>query len=81
MWPVIMGFVRAYAPVILLPATVTIGAIGYSLEWFVKKGVDQAKDQPSISEKRDERLLEELLSDKKDDKPSSSKRRTIFDKN
>ena len=83
MLPIIWTFVRAYAPVIMLPVTITIGTIGYKLEWFAKKGIDQAKDKPSVSSQREDRLLNEMLiSDQTENLPSKNKPgRTIFDKN
>ena len=81
MLPIIWSFVRAYAPIIMLPVSITIGAVGYNLEWFAKKGVDQAKDKPSISTEREDRLLKELLDNKKEAVVNKNPQRTIFDKN
>ena len=74
-------FVRAYPPVVVLPFSIAVGFIGYSLEWFVRKDVDQAKDKPSISSSRDERMLNEMITDKKLLSNQSSKEKTIFDEN
>jgi len=83
MLPIIWTFVRTYAPVIMLPVTVTIGAIGYNLEWFAKKGIDQAKDKQSVSAEREDRLLKEMLNNQQETtlQNETKPRKTIFDKN
>ncbi len=53
MWPVLVGFARTYAPVIVFPFAFTIGVIGYNLEgWMSDK---QTPWKKSIIERRDER--------------------------
>ena len=82
MWPIIWGITRRYAPVVMLPVSITVGIIGYSLEWFIRKDVDQAKDTPSISASRHERILNEMATDDiKQLSDQSNKGKTIFDKN
>lgn len=55
----IVSGIRAYAPWIMLPFTITVGYIGYKLEGYVRR---PRPIQPSLSveEKRLERQLNEL---------------------
>ncbi|XP_028936050.1 small integral membrane protein 12 isoform X1 [Ornithorhynchus anatinus] len=62
MWPVIWTAVRAYAPYITFPVAFVVGAVGYHLEWFIRgKEPQPAEEEKSISERREDRKLEELL--------------------
>ncbi|KAM5181252.1 small integral membrane protein 12 isoform 1-T2 [Mantella aurantiaca] len=56
MWPLIMAAARTYAPYITFPVALVVGAVGYHLEWFVR-GTPKTKEEPSILEKREERIL------------------------
>ena len=59
-WNIILSGARSYAPWIMLPVTVTVGFIGYNLEWAVRssKPVEAAK---STQEQREERRLKEVI--------------------
>ena len=57
-WQIVVGVVRAYAPWIMLPVTITVGYIGYSLEWMIRK--PNLEGPKSIQEQREERRLEEM---------------------
>ena len=57
-WQLVFGAVRAYAPWIMLPVTITVGYIGYSLEWMIRK--PRNLELKGIQEQREERRLEEL---------------------
>ena len=83
MLPALWIFARTYAPVVMLPFSITVGFVGYKLEWFLKKDVDQAKDKPSISSLREERLLNEIVSNESNINAANKKKqpKTIFDKN
>ena len=57
----IIRVVRAYAPWILLPVTMTIGFIGYNLESVIRRKFGRTIEQPkSIDEQREERRLREM---------------------
>ena len=58
-WQLVVGAVRVYAPWIMLPVTITVGYIGYSLEWMIRKPRN-LEGPRSIQEQREERRLEEL---------------------
>ncbi|XP_054546955.1 small integral membrane protein 12 isoform X1 [Talpa occidentalis] len=62
MWPVFWTVVRAYAPYVTFPVAFVVGAVGYHLEWFIR-GTDPqpAEEEKSISERREDRKLDELL--------------------
>ena len=81
MLPAFWLFVRAYAPIVMLPFSVTVGFVGYKLEWFINKDVDQAKDKPSILSARQERLLNEIVNNESTEKSINinQKPKTIFD--
>lgn len=36
MLQILAAFARSYAPYIMLPATMVIGAVGYNLEWWMR---------------------------------------------
>jgi len=57
MWPVILSFMRAYAPVITLPFAAVVGVIGYNVE----KLFDRSTPAPlqGIKETREERRLDD----------------------
>lgn len=59
-WNIVMSGVRRYAPGIMLPVTITVGFIGYNLEWAVRtsKPVETVK---STQEQREERRLKEVI--------------------
>lgn len=55
----IIPLVRRYVPAIMLPVAMVIGAIGYNLERAISDRSTPSK-KTSISQDRDERILEEL---------------------
>lgn len=59
MWPLIMTAARTYAPYITFPVALVVGAVGYHLEWFIRGTPQQTKEEQSIVEKREERVLQE----------------------
>ncbi|XP_069954174.1 small integral membrane protein 12-A [Cherax quadricarinatus] len=82
MWPVVIAFLRTYAPYITLPAAAVIGCIGYNIE---KQFRTPPPSRPSVEEKRNERLLKEMMESKELTlAPLSEKTfvpKTIFEKN
>ena len=63
----VVQFARRYFPQIMLPITITIGFIGYSIENYLRPPVAPANSK-SRSEMREERRLKELA----DTVPSTS---------
>ncbi|MBW00708.1 small integral membrane protein 12 isoform X1 [Balaenoptera ricei] len=62
MWPVLWTVVRTYAPYVTFPVAFVVGAVGYHLEWFIRgKDPQPAEEEKSISERREDRKLDELL--------------------
>lgn len=62
MWPVFWAVVRTYAPYVTFPAAFVVGAVGYHLEWFIRGNDPQpVEEEKSISERREDRKLDELL--------------------
>ncbi|XP_045154967.1 small integral membrane protein 12 [Tenrec ecaudatus] len=62
MWPVLWTVVRTYAPYVTFPVAFVVGAVGYHLEWFIRgKGPQPVEEEKSISERREDRKLDELL--------------------
>lgn len=62
MWPVLWTAVRTYAPYVTFPVAFVVGAVGYHLEWFIRgKEPQPVEEEKSISERREERKLDELL--------------------
>ena len=62
MWPVLWTVVRTYAPYVTFPVAFVVGAVGYHLEWFIRgKDPQPVEEEKSISERREERKLDELL--------------------
>ncbi|KAG7174958.1 Small integral membrane protein 12-A-like [Homarus americanus] len=82
MWPIMMTFLRTYAPYVTLPAAAVIGFIGYNIE---KQFRTTPPSRPSVEEKRNERLLKEIMeSEQMTPAPLSEKTfvpKTIFEKN
>jgi len=60
MFPLLWAALRTYSPAILLPITATVGFIGYKLEWWIKAGQDQALDKESVSQRREDRMLDQI---------------------
>ena len=56
---IILAASRVYLPWVLLPFTMTIGFIGYTLEWKIR-GNKVTEAPKSIAEQREERRLREL---------------------
>lgn len=81
---VIVQLARTYAPWIMLPASATIGFIGYKMEWWLRTD-DQAKDRVSVQQQRDERKLQQAINEDCTDVQSvtnhDKKPKDIFDKN
>ncbi|XP_069865086.1 small integral membrane protein 12 isoform X1 [Dipodomys merriami] len=62
MWPVFWTMVRTYAPYVTFPVAFVVGAVGYHLEWFIRgKDPQPVEEEKSISERREDRKLDELL--------------------
>ncbi|XP_008051219.1 small integral membrane protein 12 [Carlito syrichta] len=62
MWPVLWTVVRTYAPYVTFPVAFVVGAVGYHLEWFIRgKDPQPVEEEKSISERREDRKLNELL--------------------
>nr|XP_006061354.1 small integral membrane protein 12 isoform X1 [Bubalus bubalis]XP_006061355.1 small integral membrane protein 12 isoform X1 [Bubalus bubalis] len=62
MWPVLWTVVRTYAPYVTFPVAFVVGAVGYHLEWFIRgKEPQPVEEEKSISERREDRKLDELL--------------------
>ncbi|KAI5139240.1 Small Integral Membrane Protein 12 [Manis pentadactyla] len=62
MWPVLWTVVRTYAPYVTFPVAFVVGAVGYHLEWFIRgKDPQPVEEEKSISERREDRKLDELL--------------------
>nr|XP_020664556.1 small integral membrane protein 12 isoform X1 [Pogona vitticeps] len=60
MWPIFWATVRGYAPYVTFPVAFVVGAVGYHLEWFIRgQPSPPPEDEKSISEKREERTLQE----------------------
>jgi len=56
---IILPASRVYLPWVLLPFTMTIGFIGYTIEWKIRR--NKITEAPkSIFEQREERRLREL---------------------
>ena len=55
MLQLLAAFGRSYAPYIVFPATLVVGAIGYQLEWWLRKEETPWKKE-SISDERAKRL-------------------------
>ncbi|XP_039318909.2 small integral membrane protein 12-like [Saimiri boliviensis] len=61
-WPVFWTVVRTYAPYVTFPVAFVVGAVGYHLEWFMRgKDPQPVEEEKSISERREDRKLDELL--------------------
>lgn len=78
MLPVVIAFLRTYAPIVLLPVTMTAGYIGYKCEWWIKGNKDQANDQDSILLQREERRLKQITEETSVDSDMVIRRKTIF---
>ena len=62
MWPMLWTVVRTYAPYVTFPVAFVVGAVGYHLEWFIRgKEPQPVEEEKSISERREDRKLDELL--------------------
>lgn len=59
MWPIILNAARLYAPYIVWPVAAVIGFVGYNFEKVVRGDMDTPSKLKSISEERDERMLQE----------------------
>lgn len=58
-WQLATRFIKRYFPQIMLPITITVGFIGYSIENYLRppKALPSSK---STTERREERRLKEL---------------------
>ncbi|XP_054578304.1 small integral membrane protein 12-like [Eptesicus fuscus] len=62
MWPVFWTVVRTYAPYVTFPVAFVVGTVGYHLEWVIRgKDPQPVEEEKSISERREDRKLDELL--------------------
>ena len=74
---VIVRIIARYAPIVTLPVAIVIGAIGYNIEkLFPRKPQVTFK---SVHEEREERLLQELTTNEKQDRTHQSK--NVLDRN
>lgn len=55
-----LTFVKRYFPQLMLPVTITIGFIGYSIENYLRKPVEAPERPKSVSELREERRLKDI---------------------
>lgn len=61
MIPIILAVARTYAPYVVLPAAMVIGAIGYNVEWSIRDPKNPTGGSSiSIEKQRDERILKQL---------------------
>ena len=72
MWPALIAFARAYAPAIVFPFAVVIGAIGYNLEGAVSDKSTPWKE--SVHDRREQRKMD-------DGEEGFRVPNTIFDRN
>ena len=59
MWVLLSNISRGYTPLLLLPLTVLIGFVGYSVESYIRPPTKRIKGK-SIEEIRNERYLQEI---------------------
>ena len=59
-WQIAIQVVKRYFPQILLPITITVGFIGYSIENYIRPPRQLTQQSKSISEQREERRLKEM---------------------
>ncbi|KAH9420095.1 small integral membrane protein 12-A [Dermatophagoides pteronyssinus] len=90
MIPALIAVARVYAPYVMLPVAMVIGAIGYNIEWAIRDPNKPKGDQkPSVELERNERLLQQLLATEKIEdltnveslKQKSFVSKTIFEQN
>ena len=87
MLPVILAAARTYAPWVVAPFAMVVGAIGYNIEWTIRdKKNPNGGTRKSVEKERDERLLQQLENSQDLIKIDSLKARTfvpktIFEKN
>lgn len=87
MIPAIIAVARVYAPYVVFPFAVVVGAIGYNVEWKIRdKSNPSGGQRISVEKERDERLLQQLEEAQDVTKVDSLKAKTfvaksIFDKN
>lgn len=60
MWPIIFNALRTYAPYIMWPVAAVVGVVGYNIERIVTGNKETPWKMKSISEEREDRLLEQL---------------------
>lgn len=58
MWNLLLIAGRAYLPFLLLPITILIGTIGYTMEAYLRNPVKERGK--SVKDARDERYLKEI---------------------
>ena len=58
-WQIVLQVAKRYFPQILLPITITVGFIGYSIETYIRPP-QPAEKSKSVSEIREERRLRKL---------------------
>ena len=83
--PLIMGLARTYAPIIVFPAALVIGLIGYNIENLVatRSKNKAAIAQDSAVEEREERLLNRMTVEdcQRSDAEKIKFRRGVLDRN
>ncbi|NXA50211.1 SIM12 protein, partial [Nothocercus julius] len=60
MWPVLWAALRTYAPYVTFPVAFVVGVVGYHVERGLRGRAPPAEEERSISERREERRLQEL---------------------
>ena len=56
MWPALIAFARAYAPALVFPFAVVIGAVGYNLEGAISDKSTPWKE--SVNQRREDRKMD-----------------------
>ncbi len=83
MWPIVINFLRTYAPFVTLPIAAVIGFVGYNIEGLVSD--KQTSFDKSVKEAREERLMQNIEKDKAISVDSLKEHkfvpRSIFEKN
>lgn len=82
-WPLILAGARTYAPYIVFPFAVTVGAIGYVIETKLRNQEKWQEAPESTLEERSSRQLDKLLDSTEVEqlKYSQGLPKTMFDRN
>ena len=60
---ILAAFGRSYAPYVMLPCSIVIGAIGYKMEWWLRGDSETPWKKESISDERARRQVKENSDD------------------